>query len=83
MKVDYDYNANTITHTCLEGGIAMYNVELAFRIGDTNGYKCRRCGRLLGAIDDGAKHSDSGFEEWNFCPYCSMPLDMQLNYEEE
>ena len=61
----------------------MYNVELTFRIGDTNGYKCRRCGRLLGVIDDGCKHSDSGFEEWNFCPYCSMPLDMRLDDEED
>ena len=55
----------------------MYNVELAYRIGKYNGYKCRRCGRFLGAIYDGNEQSDEGFEEWNFCPYCGTPLDFE------
>lgn len=51
------------------------NIELAYRIGEANGYKCRWCGRLLGTVYDGDKYSDSGFEEWNFCPFCGAPLD--------
>ena len=55
----------------------MYNVELAYRIGNTNGYKCCHCGRVIGSIYDGDKYSDSGFEEWEFCPFCGTPLDSE------
>lgn len=53
----------------------MYNVEPTYRIGKARGYQCRRCGRLLGEIYDGDEYSDSGFEEWNFCPFCGTLLD--------
>ena len=60
----------------------MYNVELAFRVGDASGYACRSCGRLLGIVYDDCKQSDSVFEEWNFCPFCATPLDIQLDGKE-
>ena len=59
----------------------MTNIEIAFRVGKTTGYKCCRCGELLGVIGDDCKRSDSGFEEWNFCPFCSHPLDTRFEYE--
>ena len=61
----------------------MYDVEIAYRVGKTTGYKCCRCEKILGVIDDGCRHSDSGFEEWNFCPFCSVPLDTRLDDYEE
>lgn len=35
-------------------------------------YACRYCGRGLFWDDE------TGFAEWNFCPYCGEPLEGEL-----
>ena len=50
------------------------NIELEYRIGGVNGYKCFCCGHHLGSVYDDENRSDTGFEEFVFCPYCGTPL---------
>ena len=59
---------------CIERVDATCNVELEYRVFGVNGYKCCYCGHHLGSIADEEDKSDSGFEEWDFCPYCGTPL---------
>jgi hypothetical protein len=57
----------------------MGGIELEYRVGEVNGYKCRCCGHHLGSRRDDEDMSNTGFEEWSFCPYCAVPLYDEYN----
>lgn len=52
-------------------------IEVSYQIGEISGFKCCYCEKHLGSTyrdESGNEYSDTGFEDFVYCPYCGREL---------